>query len=105
MPDRDVAAQARQRRLVEDLGHQAEILVDDDTAAVADRDAGGLLTAVLQGVQAEVREFGDLFATRPDPEHAALVLWTLFYGVEVVAEPAIASGHLPLLIGLVVGAG
>jgi hypothetical protein len=31
-----------------------------------------------------------------------LVLRALLYGVEVVAEPAISSGHLPLLTGLVV---
>src|SRR5262249_38300717 len=79
--------------------HQAEVLVDHDAGAVADRDAGGLLPAVLQRVEAEIRQLRHLFATRPDPEHAALVLRTLFDGVQVVAEQAIASGHLLLLIG------
>ena len=95
--DRDMAPQARQGRLVEDLGDQAEVLVDDDPVAVADRDAGGLLAAVLQRVQAEVGQLGDLLAGRPDPEHAALVLRTRLLGVEVVAQLAVASGHLPLL--------
>ena len=73
MPDRDVAAQAGQRRLVEDLGDQAEILVDDDAGAVADGDAGRLLAAVLQGVEAVVGELGDVLAGSPDAEHAALL--------------------------------
>jgi hypothetical protein len=45
--DREVAAQARQSRLVEDLGHQAEVLVDHHTRAVTDSNPGGLLAAVL----------------------------------------------------------
>ena len=78
MADREVAAQAGQRRLVEDLGDQAEILVDHHAGAVADRDAGGLLPAVLQRVEAEVGELGDLFAGRPDAEDAALLArWRL----------------------------
>ena len=102
MADRDVSAQTGQGGLVEDLGHQAEVLVDGDTGAVADRDPGRLLAPVLQRVEAEVGELRDLFAAGPDPEDSAFVLRALLYGVEVVAEPAIASGHLPLLIGLVV---
>ena len=97
MPDRDVAAQAGQRRLVEDLRHQAEILVDHHAGAVAHRDAGRLLAAVLQRVQTEVGELRHLFAGGPDPEDAALVLRAGPLGVEVVAQPAVASGHLPLL--------
>ena len=45
--DGDVAGEAAECDLVEDLGDQAELLVDDDAAAVADRDAGRFLTAVL----------------------------------------------------------
>ena len=97
MPDREVPAQAGQGRLVEDLGDQAEILVDHHAGAVADRDAGRLLAAVLQRVEPEVGELGDLFARRPDPEDAAGVLRAGPLGVEVVAQPAVASGHLPLL--------
>ena len=95
--DRDVAAQAGQRGLVEDLGDQAEVLVDHDPGPVADRDAGRLLTAVLQRVQPEVGQLRDLFAAGPDTEHTALVLRTAVVVVEVVAEHAVASRHLPLL--------
>ena len=59
-PIGEVAAQRAQVRLVEDLGDQAHVLVDEDLLAVADRDAGRLLAAVLQGVEAEVGELGDL---------------------------------------------
>ena len=73
MADRDVPAQRRQRLLVEDLRHQPEVLEDDDLAAVGDRDAGGLLAAVLQRVQAVVGELRDVLAGRPDTEDAAFL--------------------------------
>ena len=42
--------------------------------AVAHGDTGGLLTAVLQGEQAEERELGDAFSVRStDTEHTALL--------------------------------
>src|ERR1700710_1881128 len=65
---RDVATQAAQRGLVEDLAHQAEVLVDHDRGAVGHRDAGRLLTAVLEGVQAEIGQLRDLLTRCPDPE-------------------------------------
>ena len=71
VPDRDVAAQRGQRGLVEDLGDQAHVLVDHDPVAVADRDAGRLLAAVLQCVQAEVGELGDVLTRGPDAEDPA----------------------------------
>ena len=42
-------------------------------AVVAGRDARGLLAAVLQRVQGEVGEAGDVGLRRVDAEHAALV--------------------------------
>lgn len=71
--DGHVPAQARQRRLVEDLRDQAEILVDDDTRAVAHRDTGGLLAPVLQRVETEVGQVGDLLpgAHTPKTPHAS----------------------------------
>jgi hypothetical protein len=45
--DGDVAAQAVQCRLVEDLGDEAEVLVHDERGAVADGDPGRLLPPVL----------------------------------------------------------
>ena len=72
MADGDVALHRRQRLLVEHLADQAEILEDQHLGAVGDGDAGGFLPAVLQRVQAEVSEFGDLFTGGPDPEYATL---------------------------------
>lgn len=101
MPDRDVTTQAGQRRLVEDLGHQAEILVDHHAGAVADRYPGRLLPPVLQRVQPEVGQVGDLLPRGPDAEDTTRVLGAGSLGIKVVAQPAVASGHLPLpLAGL-----
>ncbi len=72
--DGDVAGERVQRVLVEDLRHEPHVFVDEDLLAVAGRDAGRLLAAVLQRVEAEVAEFGDFFAGCPDPEYAARVL-------------------------------
>ena len=91
MADREVADQARERRLVEDLRDQAHVLVDQDLPAVADRDAGRLLAAVLQGVEPEVGELGDVLAGGPDPEHAAGVLGSLVLGVECQRQPSVAA--------------
>ena len=55
---------------------EAHVLVDEELLAVGGRDARGLLAAVLQGVQTEVRELGHLFTGCPDAEDAAGVLWT-----------------------------
>ena len=71
--DGEVAAQRRQRLLVEDLADQAEVLEHDHAAAVGHGDAGRLLAAVLQRVEAVVGELRDVLAGRPDPEHAALL--------------------------------
>ena len=91
--DGDVALQGGERRLVEDLRHQAEVLVDDQRAAVADGDAGGFLAAVLQRVQAEVGELGDLLAGRPDAEDPAGVLRGLVVVEKIVGELAVAASH------------
>ena len=51
-----------QRGLVEDLRDKPHVLEHDDSGAVAGRDPGRLLAAVLQRVQAEVSELGDFLA-------------------------------------------
>ena len=72
--DREVALERRERGLVEDLRDQAHVLVDEDLAAVADRDPGRLLSAVLQGVEAVVGQLGDVLPGRPHAEDATGVL-------------------------------
>jgi hypothetical protein len=94
VPDRDVSAQRLQRRLVEDLRDQTHVLVDQHLVAVADRDARGLLAAVLQGVEAEVRELGDFFAGGPDAEDATGILGSAVLGVEIHGEPTISTRHV-----------
>jgi hypothetical protein len=94
VPDGEVASQAGQCRLVEDLGHQAQVFVDDHAGAVADGDAGRLLTTVLEGEESEIRELGDLFLGCPNSEDAAGILGAAFLWVEIVGQPAVASGHL-----------
>ena len=86
-----------ERGLVEDLGDQAHVLEDEDLGAVADRDAGGLLAAVLQGVEPEVGELGDLFAGSPDAEDAAGVLGAFLAGEEIVVESSVTTWHVPSL--------
>ena len=85
----EVPRQARQRRLVEDGGDEAQLLVDQRPVPVADRHPRRLLAAVLQRVQAEVRQAGDVLARRPHPEDAALLV-----GDVVQGAPAGASGTL-----------
>ena len=75
MPDSDVPVQRGKGLLVEDLRDQAEILEHHDLRAVGDRDARGLLAAVLEGEQAEVGELRDLLAGRPDTEDTAFLAW------------------------------
>ena len=103
MPDGQIAAKASQRGLVEDLGNQAEILVDHHSRTVADRDARCLLATVLQRIQPKVSEFGYFFTGRPDSENATCVLRAWPVGVELVTQPAVASGHLLLLAFAVAG--
>jgi len=59
--------------------------------AIADRDACGLLATVLERVQAEVRQFGDLLTGRPHAEDSAGVLGALLAGEKVMGESAVAS--------------
>jgi hypothetical protein len=83
---------AGQRRLVEDLGDQAEVLEHHHAAAVADGHAGSLLAAVLQRVEAVVGQLGDVLARRPDAEDAAL-LADGSLRLEAVELVRLATGH------------
>ena len=94
MADGEVPAQAAEGGLVEDLADQAEVLVDDDGGAVGHRDPGRLLTAVLEGVQAEIGQLRDLLPRRPDTEDATGVLGSGRLGIEVVRQPSITARHL-----------
>ena len=73
MADREMTLERREAALVEHLRDEAHVLDDGDRLAVAHRDAGRLLPAVLQGVEAEVRQVGDRPAGCVHAEHSARV--------------------------------
>ncbi|GAA2438222.1 hypothetical protein GCM10010433_43820 [Streptomyces pulveraceus] len=93
MTDRDMALEGSQRRFVEDLRDQSHVLEDQDLGPVAHCDARGLLSTVLQGIQSEIGELGDLFARSPDTEDAASVLGAFLSGEQVVVESSITTRH------------
>ncbi len=71
--DRRVALQRAQLLLVEDLVDQALVAHGHDVAVLRRRDAGRLLAAVLERVEREVGEPGDLATRRDYAEDAALI--------------------------------
>ena len=78
--------------LGKDLRHQAEVLHHHEGVAVGHRDAGRLLAAMLQCMQAEVRETRYVFTVCPHAENAALLL----HVVRALAQD-------PVIITMVVG--
>ena len=76
--DGDVAAQRAQLLLVEDLVDEPQLAQGHDVPVhVGGGDAGRLLTTVLEGVEREVGQSRDVVAGGVDPEHSALVAWSL----------------------------
>ena len=71
MADRHLAAQAAQLLLGEDLRDEAHVAKHGQALAVGHRDAGRLLSAVLEREEGEVGEAGDVALGRVDPEDAA----------------------------------
>ncbi|GAB4531064.1 MAG: hypothetical protein Fur0018_18720 [Anaerolineales bacterium] len=70
MPDGGVPGQRLHVLLLKDLRHQADALVQAQMLAVAGGDAGGFLSAVLQGEQAEEDLPGDVLIGGGDAENA-----------------------------------
>ena len=68
VPDRELAGERLELLLVEDLGDEAHVADDREAPAVGHRDARGLLPAMLEREEAEVREAGDLAVSRADSE-------------------------------------
>ena len=88
-----VPVQTLQRRLVEDLRHQAHVLVDHDVGAIADGHPGRLLAAVLEGVEPEVGQLGDSLAGCPHSEHAAGILGTFVVPGQIVIKTSVSALH------------
>ena len=76
MADGGDAGQSFQDLLAEDLRDETHLRVDMQPFAVAGRDAGRFLTAVLEGVKAEIGEPRYVFIRRINTEHAALFAQT-----------------------------
>ena len=71
VPDRRAPREGLQLALVEDLRDEPHVAHGEHAPAVADGDARALLPAVLQRVEREVGEAGDVAAGRVDAEDAA----------------------------------
>ncbi len=69
--DRDLAAEAVELLLVEDLRHEPEVAQRRQPAVLRDRDPGRFLAAVLEREEAEVREPRDVAVGGVDAEDAA----------------------------------
>ena len=69
VPDRDVPGQRLQRLLVERFGHVPHRARDAQLLAVGAADAGALLAAMLERVEAEVGEVGGLRDARRCQKH------------------------------------
>ena len=77
--DRHIPLQRAQLLLVEHLVDEALIAHRHDVAALGGRDARGLLPAVLERVEREVREAGDIVSGSEYAEDAALVAWAVSF--------------------------
>ena len=86
--DRHVAGEGLELLLVEDLGDQPRLAEGCDVATLAAGDSRGLLTAVLEGVEGEVGEPGDVVPRRVHAKHPALVTRAV-----AVWDRAIAGVH------------
>jgi hypothetical protein len=91
--DGDMALQELEIALMEDLGNQAHVTVDEDLLAVAGSDSRRFLSAVLQGIEPEVGEFGGFLAGGPDSEHTAFILRSAVLGVDFVRQLPVSSCH------------
>ena len=74
MTDSKSASKALQHGLVEDLGHEAELFVDDDRLTVGDSDACRFLTSMLEGIEGVVSKPGNILTGGIYPYDAASVL-------------------------------
>ena len=74
MAQSDVAAQALEGLLGEHLRDEALILIHEDLLAIRRRNTGALLAAVLQGVEGEVGQAGNVLARGPYSEDPAVIM-------------------------------
>ena len=93
--DGEVAVERGETALVEHLVDEAHVLDDGDRLAVAGRDPGRLLAAMLQRVEPEVHQVGDRLAGGVHPEDAACLpdVRVHHHEYRMRAAPARVSGR------------
>ena len=91
------ARQPAQARFREHLGHVPHGLFEMHVLPVRGDDARALLAAMLQRVEPEVGELGNLVTGGPHAEDAAGVLETAIRVEEIVDEATISARHGPSL--------
>ena len=71
MPDGDIALQRFQQRLIKNARDQPHVFENQQAIVTADGHAGCFLTAVLNGIEAKIGQFGYFLARRPHAKYAA----------------------------------
>ena len=89
------AGERAQLRLVEDLRDEAEVAQGHDVAVLARGDPGRLLAAVLERVQREVGEAGDVGLRGVHPEDATLVARSVAIGNRLLRSHSNRLGRDP----------
>ena len=84
-----------QRGLVEHAAHQAQFALHHHVLAIAHGDAGALLAAVLQCVQAEEGDAGHLVSGCDDAENPALLLGVVALFRDLLHYASSACGIAP----------
>ena len=74
VPNRDMAGELTQDRLVKDLGNEAHVFVKDNAFTVADSNAGGLLATVLEREEAKERHTRHILTRCPSPKDPTLLV-------------------------------
>ena len=69
-----MTTQALEGLLREHLGDQPLVLIDEDLLAIRSGDTSALLASVLQGIEGEVGQAGNVLARGPYPEDAAVIV-------------------------------
>ncbi len=98
MADRHVTGQRAQFVFVEDLGDQSGVAHGGDVAALAGGDAGRLLTAMLERVQAEVGQARNVVSGCEDSEDATFVSRSIAVRdarLGQVGKPPVIEGKRP----------
>ncbi|GAB3945575.1 hypothetical protein GCM10028828_16060 [Corynebacterium tapiri] len=93
MADGYIALQGSEHRLVENLGNQSGFLEHHDAVAIAHRDSGAFLTAVLQSEESKVGELGYFLAWGPDSENSAFFTGFCFVEDAGMYVMQVLNGH------------